>query len=121
MKNQQIIYTMTKLNNIIKSTLKLQVGWVALTMHVDDLETLVNRQQPNRNNDGNEGKTDRNHNNGRGNFEHIEDIENEQYHDDITCKFKVDVPAFGGTYDPRRFRDWLRLWKTFLIGMDVQG
>lgn len=74
---------MAKLNGIVESTQKLQIGPIALTTCIGDLETWVNGQQPNRNNYRNEGRLGRDCNTSGGNNDYIEDTADEHRHHDI--------------------------------------
>jgi len=66
-----------------------------------------------RDNRRNGGMHGRGHDLRRIYYENIEDIEDENPHNDITRKVKVDVPNFDGTCDPQHFCD---CWIISLIG-----
>ena len=78
-----------------------------LGLCLDALETCASEGRPTRDNHRNGGMHGRGHDLRRINYGNVEDIENENSHDDITWKVKVDVLNFDGTYDPQRFCDWL--------------
>ena len=60
-----------------------------------------------RDNRRNGGMHGRGHDLRKTNYRNVEDIEDENPHDNITKKVKVDVSNFDGTYDPQYFCDWL--------------
>ena len=71
-----------------------------LGLRLDALETRASEGRPTRDNRRNGRVHGRGHDLRRINYENVEDIEDENPHDDITRKVKVDILNFDGTYDP---------------------
>lgn len=99
---------MNKLNMIPDDNQKLNTSLATISTQLENLETLI-EGQPNGNNQRNRPKKDCDVR--RNNFE-------DELHDDIINKVKVDISPFDGIYNPNNCVIGLLIWTIFFIGTE---